>query len=137
LESYDYIKSIIDNESKIVPSNSILLCGFGQGAALALFTGLQYPKHLKKILCINGYPIMQEFILDNYSEESKKISILAIHGKENKKIPLDYSKQFYEVLYNKDFSINTHYEDYQGHTISSYQRDYISMFFGNIFTAYV
>lgn len=49
-----YIHGLIESEEKAgIPSNRILLGGFSQGGALALYSGLAYPKPLAGILALS------------------------------------------------------------------------------------
>jgi predicted esterase len=61
-ESRTRIIGLIDAEKAAgVPASRIVLAGFSQGGALALFTGLHYPETLAGILVMSGYlPVPKE-----------------------------------------------------------------------------
>lgn len=68
-ESYQYIKSLIDNETmnenNPIPLSRIILAGFSQGAAMALYTSLLYP------FTYNKLGKKHEFKKENNNDESK------------------------------------------------------------------
>ena len=46
---------IAREEERGVPASRIVLAGFSQGSAMALFTGLRYPRRLGGIVALSGY----------------------------------------------------------------------------------
>jgi phospholipase/carboxylesterase len=50
------LQKLINSEIQSgTPSHRILLGGFSQGAAMALYTGLNYPQKLAGLVCLSGY----------------------------------------------------------------------------------
>jgi phospholipase/carboxylesterase len=50
------LEKVIEEEAaRYSSTHSIFLCGFSQGGALALYTGLQYPKPLAGIIALSAY----------------------------------------------------------------------------------
>jgi len=75
------IHELIAAEEKAgIPANRIILGGFSQGGALALYSGLTYPKPIAGILAFSCWiPKHQDFV-DGLSEGRKDIPILQCHG---------------------------------------------------------
>jgi phospholipase/carboxylesterase len=78
--------------------NRIILGGFGQGAAMALYAGLKFPHKLGGIISYSGYLPVDGTKLYELSAEIKNLPILAIHGRLDSAIPLDFAKKSYETL---------------------------------------
>merc|ERR1719295_1507430 len=53
--SVDYIRGLIQSETKAVPSERIMVCGFSQGGAMSLYTALLSKMPLAGIICCSGY----------------------------------------------------------------------------------
>ena len=55
------VTDILYEEIKVIAPENIVLGGFSQGAALSLYTGLQFPQKLGGIAALSGYlPHFQE-----------------------------------------------------------------------------
>ena len=59
-----------------VPSSRIVLAGFSQGAAMALFTGLRHAAPLAGILALSGYLPLHESLPAEASAASQQVEIL-------------------------------------------------------------
>jgi len=63
-----------------VPSHRILLGGFSQGAAMAVFTGFQFAKRLAGVICFSGYLPFNGDFGKALSAENKTTACLVCHG---------------------------------------------------------
>jgi predicted esterase len=55
-ESKAAITTLVEEEiSAGIPADRIVIGGFSQGGAMALYAGLQYPSRLAGVLCLSGY----------------------------------------------------------------------------------
>lgn len=85
-KSKERIETIIDEfKSMEIPTNRIVLAGFSQGAALSLFTGLNYPETLAGIVAMSGYMPLPGAIKHN--ENSIKTPIRFYHGYDDEVVP--------------------------------------------------
>jgi predicted esterase len=67
-------------EKNGIPSNRIVLGGFSQGGALAMYSALTYHKQLAGILGLSSYiPIRRELVKE-CTEVNKQIPMLQCHG---------------------------------------------------------
>jgi len=63
-KSASAIAALIEQEiQKGIPSNKIVLAGFSQGCAMALYIGLSFPQALAGIMALSGYlPLAENFL---------------------------------------------------------------------------
>ncbi len=80
-QSVEYIHTLIDeliNEG--IPSHHIILAGFSQGGAIALQSGLRYPKKIGGILALSSYLPMHEIIPQKAHDANRTTAIGMTHG---------------------------------------------------------
>jgi len=96
------INQLIENElNRGIPSKNIVLAGFSQGGAIALHTGLRYPKPLAGIMALSTYLPLDTFISSEASKENQGVNIFYAHGQHDQVIPIalaEMSKQFLNKL---------------------------------------
>ena len=78
-KAQNIIHQLIAKEEKCgIPANRIVLGGFSQGGALALYSGLTYPKALGGIIGLSCWLPKHEQVLQNLN--NKDIPVLQCHG---------------------------------------------------------
>ncbi|XP_065180360.1 uncharacterized protein LOC135810879 [Sycon ciliatum] len=97
-EAATLMHGVIGEESARVPLSRIVLAGFGQGAALALYAGLSYTNTLAGILALSGWLPFADKIGSWCSAESHGTPILQCHGGKDDVIPPDKGKLSYDAL---------------------------------------
>ena len=70
-----------------VPSSRVVLAGFSQGAAMALFTGLRHAAPLAGILALSGYLPLHEALPAEGSTVNRQVAILQVHGQHDDVVP--------------------------------------------------
>ncbi len=75
-------------ESGIV-SERIVLAGFSQGGAIALFTALRYPEHLAGVMALSAYMPLPQLLSAEKSDANSGIPIFLAHGSEDTVIPVE------------------------------------------------
>ncbi len=70
-----------------VPSSRIVLAGFSQGAAMALFTGLRYPEPLGGIVALSGYLLLPDALRAEAVPANRRIEIFQAHGSHDGVVP--------------------------------------------------
>ena len=104
-----YINSLIENEiNRGIASERILLAGFSQGGAIALHTGLRYPKKLAGILALSTYLPLKTKLATEAHLVNAGIPIFMAHGIFDDIISLDMCKLSLNTLQNNHFSVNWH-----------------------------
>jgi phospholipase/carboxylesterase len=80
-ESDAIVRGLIERENQRgVPPGSIVLAGFSQGGAMALFTGLRYPEKLAGIIGLSCYVLLASTLDDERSAANESTPIFMAHG---------------------------------------------------------
>jgi phospholipase/carboxylesterase len=74
-------------ERGVAPAN-IVLAGFSQGGAMALYAGLRYPQRLCAIVAMSSYLIMAEELASERSAENLATPVFIGHGQYDEMVPL-------------------------------------------------
>lgn len=75
-------------ESGIV-SERIVLAGFSQGGAIALFTALRYPGHLAGVMVLSAYMPLPQSLAAEKSDANSGIPIFLAHGSDDTVVPIE------------------------------------------------
>ena len=70
-----------------VPAERIVLAGFSQGAAMALFTGLRYPDRLGGIIALSGYLPLTAALPDEAAPANRQLEVFQAHGRHDEVVP--------------------------------------------------
>jgi len=131
-QSAEQINQLIDEEIKRgIASHNILLAGFSQGGAIALHTGLRYPKPLAGIMALSTYLPLDTTVSTEASEANKGLQIFYAHGTHDNVIPIalaEMSKQYLEKL---NYKIDWHRYPME-HSVIPQEIDDISAFLEKI-----
>jgi phospholipase/carboxylesterase len=80
-ESAAMIEALIAREGERgVPSESIVLAGFSQGGAMALYVGTRHARRLRGIMVLSGYEVLARTREAETSEANRKTPLLVGHG---------------------------------------------------------
>jgi phospholipase/carboxylesterase len=93
---------IAHEESRGIPSNRIILMGFSQGGALALYSALRYPKPLGGVAALSAYSPIAPTLAATISPANKSIPIFMAHGTDDVLVPFEfgqYAKEHLEKLH--------------------------------------
>jgi len=93
-ESANGVHQLVEREIErgVAPGN-IILAGFSQGGAIALFAGLLSPHRLGGILALSTYvPILEE-VLPAITDTNRDIPVFMAHGLSDDVIALRYGEQ--------------------------------------------
>lgn len=120
------IKTFVEHEldSGIV-SNRIILAGFSQGGAIALYTGLRYSQPLAGILALSTYLPLLDNTASDINSANQSTSILQMHGQFDPIIPISTAKRTYELM--QKLGLNIDWKDYPiPHSLCAPQIEVIS-----------
>jgi phospholipase/carboxylesterase len=93
------IAGLLDAERAAgIASERLILAGFSQGCAMALYTGLRYPQRLGGLLALSGYLPLHESLATEASPANKDVPILMCHGQYDPVLPLVLGKSSAEIL---------------------------------------
>jgi phospholipase/carboxylesterase len=92
-ESCETIRNLVRRENhRGIPSHRIVLAGFSQGAAMALFTGLRHDERLAGILALSGYLPLYPTMPLEASTSNAATPIFMAHGTMDPVVPLSLAE---------------------------------------------
>jgi len=91
-----------------VAASRIVLGGFSQGAAMALFTGLRYPKALGGLVALSGYLPLHDSLSSEASQANQRIGIFQAHGLSDDVVPTRLGRDSAELLRVKGYPVEWH-----------------------------
>jgi len=87
--SADKIQELIDQEiERGIPASRIVLAGFSQGGAMALYVGLRYPQKLAGIMALSAYLMFPDRLHTEISEANSATPVFIGHGTEDPMVPI-------------------------------------------------
>ena len=91
-----------------IASERILLAGFSQGCAMALQTGLRYPKQLAGLLCLSGYLPLSNTVATERSPANLDTPIFMAHGTMDPVVPVDRAVAARTTLEGLGYAVEWH-----------------------------
>jgi phospholipase/carboxylesterase len=87
-QSAAHIEKLIEREvERGIATNHIFLAGFSQGGAIALTTGICYPKPLAGIIALSSYLPKANETLNKASNANRNIPVFIAHGTKDAILP--------------------------------------------------
>lgn len=81
-----------------IPAARIVVAGFSQGGAVALYTGLQYPQKLAGIMALSTYLPLAEGFEFEINAANARTSIFYAHGTQDPVVPLQLAEHTRDAL---------------------------------------
>jgi phospholipase/carboxylesterase len=89
VESSRRVADYIDHERRLgVAPARVVLAGFSQGGAVALYAGLRYPERLAGILAMSCYLPFPQALAAERSAANSDVPILLCHGRSDPVVPI-------------------------------------------------
>lgn len=83
------VRALIEREvARGVPAERVVLAGFSQGGAIALFEGLRHPHRLAGILALSTYLVCEETLMSERGEANATTPIFVAHGELDPMVPI-------------------------------------------------
>jgi phospholipase/carboxylesterase len=99
-------------------SKEIYLCGFSQGAIMALSVGLTRPDKIKAVIALSGRVLKEVRPMIAAKEKFVQLKTLIIHGKTDNVLPIHYAKE--SKLLIDELGIQNKYVELEtGHTVTN------------------
>ena len=99
-------------------SEQIVLAGFSQGGAIALYTGIRHPDPLAGILALSTYLPVANLTETERHEANREIPILYLHGTLDPVIPFGVAEWSRKQLANLNYNVES--KNYQvPHSVSA------------------
>ncbi|MFK8081311.1 MAG: alpha/beta hydrolase [Granulosicoccus sp.] len=108
-DSADHINALIEAEiERGVSAGNILLAGFSQGGAIALFTALTSSHKLGGVMALSTYLPIQEAVLAELTEHGKQLPVFMAHGQFDDVIQIQHAEQSHTVLSEHGIEVEWH-----------------------------
>ncbi len=105
-DSASQITELIDQEqARGIAADKIVLAGFSQGGAIALYLGLRYPKKLAGIMALSTYLPFADALLDERSDANRGTPILMAHGTADPVVPMGLGQLSYERIHAMGYPV--------------------------------
>lgn len=91
-----------------VPSERIVIIGFSQGGALALYTALRYPQALGGVAALSSYLPIDYSLAAEKSAENADLPVFLAHGLADPVVPYMMGLHAQQVLTQLDYAIAWH-----------------------------
>lgn len=99
-----------------IPTNRIVLAGFSQGGALALFAGVRTPQPLAGIMCLSGYMLLEDTLSAEANRDGRGVPIFQAHGTDDPVVPHLLGRGSRDLLTESGYTVEWH--DYpMGHSV--------------------
>jgi phospholipase/carboxylesterase len=106
-DSQQRLEALIQTENdRGIPSHRIVLMGFSQGGAIALYTGLRHRQRLAGIGALSAYLPLRNTPENHYSQTNKNTPIFMAHGSQDTVVRYEYGTTTHELLKNMGYSIS-------------------------------
>ena len=117
-ESARTLAGLIEEQISLgVPSSHIVLAGFSQGGAIALYQGLQYPQPLAGIIVLSGYLPLHNTLDEIASEFAGSTPVFMGHGSQDPIVPVELGLFTRDLLLERKVDVQwTVYP--MGHSVS-------------------
>lgn len=93
------ISDLIEEEIRNgIPSDNIMLGGFSQGGASAMYIGYTYPKKLAGLLLLSAYLPQQKEFFEKFNEVNRTTEFLMCHGDHDNVIPINWGRKASEQI---------------------------------------
>jgi phospholipase/carboxylesterase len=86
----------------------IVLAGFSQGGAVALYTGLRYPKRIAGIVALSTYLISASALASESSAANRDVPIFMAHGTFDPVVRLAWAQASREALVQGGYHVEWH-----------------------------
>lgn len=101
------VRALIERENAAgIPTSRIVLAGFSQGGAIALFGGLRHPDALAGILALSTYMVCEDSLDAECSAANRQTPILQMHGTHDPMVTLDRAEHCRDVLVGRGYPLD-------------------------------
>lgn len=104
------IYRLIEQEKAIAenPNHPVILAGFSQGGAMALYAGLRYSAALQGIIALSSYLPLAQRLMQQAHPANHKVPIWMAHGHFDAVLPYYLGYATYQLLVEHKYSVQWH-----------------------------
>jgi phospholipase/carboxylesterase len=107
--SQHYVNSLIQKElDRGIAAERIVIAGFSQGGAIALYTALRFPKKLGGVMALSTYLPVKAKLENEANPANAATPIFMAHGVLDDVITLDMCKISLQTLQSNHYSVSWH-----------------------------
>ena len=104
-----WIDELIAREvARGVPASRIVLAGFSQGGAMALFTALRYPQALAGVICMSGYLLLADTLAQEAAAANRSVPIFVAHGTVDPMVDIGLGRRSRDLLVEAGYAVDWH-----------------------------
>ena len=108
-ESQAQLEALIEREiARGMPSKRIVLAGFSQGGAIALYTGLRHRERLAGIMALSTYLIAPDKLADEASAANRGVPIFMAHGTADPVVRFEWAEASKRMLEAVGYAVEWH-----------------------------
>lgn len=98
-ESQEILLALIEEQmQRGIPSERIVLAGFSQGGAIALHTGLRYPKPLAGIISLSAPVPFAENLMAEIHQANAAVPVFMAHGTDDRMVPFAAAEKVHRLM---------------------------------------
>jgi phospholipase/carboxylesterase len=129
------IEALIEREKERgVPAAAIVLAGFSQGGAMALYTGLRYGERLAGVMALSCSLPLADTLVAEAAPANRDVPIFMAHGTHDPMIPMARALRAREVLTGLGYRLEWH--EYQmPHSMCAEEIAHIGVWLGKVLGA--
>jgi len=130
--SADQVAALIaDQIDRGIPSERIVLAGFSQGGAIALFEGLRHEEPLAGIVALSTYVVLEDAIAQERDATRTGIPIFQAHGSFDPMVGIDRGRRAHETLVGWGYQPSFH-EYPMEHAVCGEEIDDLGAWFASV-----
>lgn len=108
-DAADYIRLLVEQEQgRGIAVNRIILAGFSQGGAVALYTGLGFEQPLAGIMALSAYVPMFDSMDSWLSKTAKDVPVFQAHGLQDPLISVRRAEHSRTLMIQHDIEVDWH-----------------------------
>jgi phospholipase/carboxylesterase len=106
-ESASFLSALIEQQVGAgIPAHRIILAGFSQGGAIALFQGVRQQQRLAGIIALSSYLPLHNTFDQEASAEIKNVPVFIGHGTDDDIVPVELGVFTRDLLSDKGVSVD-------------------------------
>jgi len=91
-----------------IPAAAIVLAGFSQGGAMALYTGLRHPGRLAGVMALSCSLPLADTLAAEAAAANRDVPIFMAHGTHDQMIPKARAQRAHDTLSGLDYKVEWH-----------------------------
>jgi phospholipase/carboxylesterase len=107
--SAEWIRALIARENQSgIASDRIVLAGFSQGGAMAVFTGVRHPERIAGIMGLSCFDPLPGTLAAERSPANQQAPIFMAHGTQDPMVPLSRARMLQSDLTELGYAVEWH-----------------------------